>query len=136
MYKGTHAASKRSIELVVDTLCLEVEPLGLNVPCVVTGGVKSAGQTYFDNLKVPDTSFYKSVETVISKARGHDGMPRMDALGYANAVVDEVEKRISGRFGCGQNADMVKHATTAVAVPQEAFVRLVSELYLPIELTR
>jgi 1-acylglycerone phosphate reductase len=120
---GTYAATKRSIELVADTLRLEIEPFGVTVLCVVTGGVKTAGQTYFDNLKLPSASLYKDIEgTIISRAQGNDGMIRMEAIDYANAVADQVEARTGGKFWYGSNAEMVRQGTTAVAVPQAAFV--------------
>jgi 1-acylglycerone phosphate reductase len=122
-FEGTYSASKRSIEVLTDTLRLELQPLGVNVLCVVTGAVKSAGQTYFDDLKLPDASLYKSIEkTVISRAQGHDGVPRMDTMEYAKAVVDQIVARKSGKSWYGENADLVRNATTAVAVPHEALV--------------
>ncbi|KAF2474019.1 NAD(P)-binding protein [Lindgomyces ingoldianus] len=121
-WMGTYAASKRSIEIVAETLRLELKPLGVDVLCAVTGGVKSAGQTYFDDLKLPETSLYKTIEkTIVSRAQGHDGMVRVDTLEYANVVADQIAARTSGKFWYGANADMVKNATTTVAVPQEAF---------------
>jgi 1-acylglycerone phosphate reductase len=110
---------------VADTLRLELAPLGVTVLAVVTGGVKSAGQTYFDDLKLPTDSLYKSVEeTIITRAKGGDGMPRMETLEYAKAVVDEMEKGKSGKFWYGEFAEMVRQSTTAVAVPLEMMVSL------------
>jgi 1-acylglycerone phosphate reductase len=123
--QGLYASSKRAIEVVADTLRLELAPFGVSVLTVVTGGVKSAGQTYFDDLELPKASLYKDVEeTIISRAKGGDGMPRMDALEYAKAVVDEMEKGSSGKFWYGEFAEMVRQSTTAVAVPLEAMVNL------------
>ncbi|KAF2704076.1 NAD(P)-binding protein [Pleomassaria siparia CBS 279.74] len=120
-WMGLYASSKRAIEVVADTLRLELAPLGVKVLTVVTGGVKSAGQTYFDDLKLPGGSLYKDVEEIIiSRAKGADGMPRMDAAEYSKAVVDEIEKGISGKFWYGEFAEMVRQGTTAVAVPLEA----------------
>lgn len=97
----------------------------MTVLTVVTGGVQSEGQTYFDDLKLPENSLYKSVEdTIISRAKGGDGMPRMNTAEYAKAVVDEVEKGKSGKFWYGEFAEMVRQSTTAVGVPVEAMVSL------------
>jgi 1-acylglycerone phosphate reductase len=90
---------------------------------VVTGAVQTMGQTYFGDFKLPEQSLYKGIEdTISSRAQGNDGMPRMDALEYAAAVVDEITKRTTGRFWYGNNADGVKMSTTATAVPQSAMV--------------
>lgn len=120
---GLYASSKRAIEVVADTLRLELAPLGVTVLAVVTGGVKSSGQTYFDDLKLPNGSLYKGIEdTIVARAKGGDGMPRMETLDYAKAVVDEMEKGKSGKFWYGEFAEMVRQGTTAVAVPLEAMV--------------
>jgi 1-acylglycerone phosphate reductase len=120
---GSYAGTKRSIELVADTLRLELKPLDVNVLCVVTGAVKTAGQTYFEDLKLPSASLYKAVEeTFIARAQGKGGLSQMEALDYANAVVDQIAARADGRFWCGGSAEMTRQGTTAVAVPQEALV--------------
>lgn len=121
--KGTYAASKRSLELVAETLRLELAPFGVGVLEVVTGGVKTRGQTYFDSFKLPEQSLYRNIEDVIaSRAQGQDGMPRMEAAEYAAAVADEITKRTTGRFWYGQNAESTRMSTTATTVPQSAMV--------------
>ncbi|CAH0034019.1 unnamed protein product [Clonostachys rhizophaga] len=118
-YMGTYSASKRGMEVVADTLRFELAPFGVDVLEVVTGGVKSRGQTYFGDFKL--SSLYKKIEsTVANRAQGGDGMPRMDTEEYAAAVSDAILKRTTGRFWCGQHADQVRMGTTAVEVPQEA----------------
>ncbi|KAK7996657.1 hypothetical protein PG989_004697 [Apiospora arundinis] len=118
-YMGTYAASKRSLEIVAETLRLELAPFGVGVLEVVTGGVKTNGQTYFGDFKLPSDSLYKSQEPLIaSRAQGNDHLPRMDTLEYAAAVVDEINKRTTGRFWYGSAADWVRSSTTATAVPQ------------------
>jgi len=108
---------------VADTLRLELAPLGVTVMSIVTGGVKSQGQTYFNDLALPSDSRYKEFEaTIVSRAQGNDGMPRMEAALYAEAVVNEMEKGVSGKFWYGEFAEMVKGAMTNVAVPLEAMV--------------
>ncbi|CAI6089053.1 unnamed protein product [Clonostachys chloroleuca] len=120
-YMGTYSASKRGMEVVADTLRLELAPFGVDVLEVVTGGVKSRGQTYFGDFKLPENSLYKKIEsTVANRAQGGDGMPRMDTEEYAAAVSDTILKRTTGRFWCGQHADQVRMGTTAVEVPQAA----------------
>ncbi|KAI1458760.1 putative hydroxybutyrate dehydrogenase [Annulohypoxylon moriforme] len=120
-YMGTYSASKRSLELVADTLRLELAPFGVDVLEVVTGAVKTMGQTYFGDLKLPSDSLYKSIEdTFISRAQGNDQIPRMDPMEYGTAVVDAITNRTTGRFWYGNNAESVKMSTTATSVPQSA----------------
>jgi len=122
-FEGTYAATKRSIELVAETLRLELQPLGVNVLCVVTGSVKTAGQTYFEDLKLPKTSLYKDIEdNFIIRAHGKIYMPRMDAVDYANGVVEQIAARASGKFWYGESAEMARQGTTNITVPQAAMV--------------
>ncbi|ROV98090.1 hypothetical protein VMCG_06960 [Cytospora schulzeri] len=119
-FMGTYAASKRSLELAAETLRLELAPFGVDVLEVVTGGVKSKGQTYFGDFKLPEQSLYKSIEDVVaSRAQGKDQLPRMDTAEYAAAVADQMASRTTGRFWCGSNAESTRLSTTATAVPQD-----------------
>ncbi|KAI1741313.1 hypothetical protein F4680DRAFT_416405 [Xylaria scruposa] len=118
-YMGTYAASKMSMEIAAETLRLELAPFGVNVLEIVTGAVKSMGQTYFGDFRLPQQSLYKSIEHVIAgRAQGNDGLPRMDTLDYAKAVVHEIMERTPGRVWYGGFADRVKMSTTATSVPQ------------------
>lgn len=91
---------------------------------VVTGAVKTMGQTYFGDLKLPTESLYKSIEdTFISRAQGNDQLPRMDTMEYGTAVVDSITNRTTGRFWYGTNVEMIRMSTTATSVPQSALVR-------------
>ncbi|KAI0899782.1 putative hydroxybutyrate dehydrogenase [Annulohypoxylon nitens] len=120
-YMGTYAASKRSLELVAETLRLELAPFGVDVLEVVTGAVKTMGQTYFGDLKLPTESLYKSIEdTFISRAQGNDQLPRMDTMEYGTAVVDSITNRTTGRFWYGNNVEMIRMSTTATSIPQSA----------------
>ncbi|KAI2784133.1 hypothetical protein F4815DRAFT_501953 [Daldinia loculata] len=119
--KGAYSASKRSLEIVAETLRLELAPFGVDVLEIVTGAVKTLGQTYFGDFQLPAESLYKSIEdTIASRAQGKDGMPRMETREYATAVVSEIKKRATGKFWYGCNVDMVKISTTATGVPQSA----------------
>ncbi|KAK6194187.1 hypothetical protein LQW54_011690 [Pestalotiopsis sp. IQ-011] len=119
-YMGTYSASKKSLEIVADTLRLELAPFGVDVLEVVTGAVKTNGQTYFGDLELPPQSLYKPVEDIfVKRAQGQgDGLERMDTAEYATAVVDAIAKRTTGRFWYGINAEAVRMSTTATAVPQ------------------
>jgi 1-acylglycerone phosphate reductase len=120
---GTYAATKRSLELIAETLRLEVEPLGVNVIEIVTGAVKSRGQTYFEDYELPGNSVYKPIEaTIKSRAQGNDGLPRMPLEEYTMVVADEIIKRTPGKFWYGEAADMVRSSTTAMAIPQSVMV--------------
>ncbi|RYP64885.1 hypothetical protein DL771_008562 [Monosporascus sp. 5C6A] len=121
--KGTYAASKKSIEIVAETLRLELAPFGVGVLEVVTGAVKTMGQTYFGNFQLLAQSLDKSIEDIIANmVQGNGGLLRMDLMDYAVVVVDEIMKHTTGRFWYDNNADSVKMGTTATALPQSALI--------------
>ncbi|POS74528.1 NADPH-dependent 1-acyldihydroxyacetone phosphate reductase [Diaporthe helianthi] len=120
-FMGTYAASKRSLEIAAETLRLELAPFGVGVLEVVTGAVKTKGQSYFGDFKLPEQSLYKPIEGVIaSRAQGNDQLPRMETAEYAAAVADQILSRATGRFWYGNNAETTRLSTTATAVPQSA----------------
>ncbi|KAK6595529.1 short-chain dehydrogenase [Botrytis cinerea] len=109
-YMGLYAASKRSLEILSETLRLELQPFGVHVSSIVTGAVQTNGQTYFEDWKLPRDSLYKPIESTIHKrARGGDGVIRMNTMEYAEQVVKSIVGRNSdGRFWCGANATRTK----------------------------
>lgn len=110
MLSGLYAASKRSLEILSETLRLELQPFGVHVSSIVTGAVQTNGQTYFEDWKLPRDSLYKPIESTIHKrARGGDGVIRMNTMEYAEQVVKSIVGRNSdGRFWCGANATRTK----------------------------
>lgn len=106
---GAYAASKRSQEIISETLRLEMVPFGVKVLAVTTGAVKTKGQTYFEDWKLPANSIYKPIEDTISaRASGHDGVERTDTMAYANQVANKIESGASGRVWLGSNAAAIK----------------------------
>ncbi|TGO19187.1 hypothetical protein BTUL_0005g00350 [Botrytis tulipae] len=98
------------MEILSETLRLEVQPFGVHVSSIVTGAVQTNGQTYFEDWKLPQDSLYKPIEnTIHNRARGGDGVLRMNTVEYAEQVVNSILGRKSnGRFWCGTNATQTK----------------------------
>ncbi|KAI0805369.1 NAD(P)-binding protein [Xylaria sp. FL0064] len=112
-YQGTFAASKRSGEIMAETLRLELAPFHVKVLSIVTGAVKTLGQTHFDGWKLPENSLYSAVESTIQmRASGKEGTPRMEAMDYARRVVSEIIKGRTGKFWYGASAGVTKFATS------------------------
>ncbi|KAI1370391.1 NAD(P)-binding protein [Hypoxylon crocopeplum] len=108
-YQGTFAASKRSEEIIAETLRLKLAPFHVKVLSVVTGALKTMGQTHFDDWKLPEGSLYVPVESTIrDRARGQEGAPRMEAETYASRVVSEIIRGRTGKFWYGASAGVVK----------------------------
>ncbi|KAJ5726137.1 uncharacterized protein N7483_007494 [Penicillium malachiteum] len=97
------------MELMADTLRLELIPFYVKVLCITTGAVATQGQTYFGDFKLPKNSPYKSIEGIIaSLAQGQDGTERMPLLDYSSQVVAQIEQGATGRFWCGNNSASTK----------------------------
>ncbi|KAE8142934.1 hypothetical protein BDV38DRAFT_293402 [Aspergillus pseudotamarii] len=108
-FMGTYAGSKRALELMADTLRLELIPFHVKVLCIPTGAVRTQGQTYFGDFKLPDQSLYKPIEeTIAARAQGQDDTERMPLMDYSSQVVAQIENGATGRFWCGANADRTK----------------------------
>jgi hypothetical protein len=64
------------MEIMSDTLRLELSPFKVNALSVVTGAVQTNGLTYFEDFELPPDSLYKSIEDTIF-ARAHPrGSPK------------------------------------------------------------
>jgi 1-acylglycerone phosphate reductase len=110
---GSYAAAKRSMEIMSDTLRLELSPFKVNVLSVVTGAVQTNGLTYFDDFKLPPDSLYKSIEdTIFARAHGGGSPKRMDVAEYANKVVSTIIKGSSSKTWPGPVPGFIKFAST------------------------
>jgi 1-acylglycerone phosphate reductase len=96
-------------------------PLGVKVVTLVTGAVKSQGQTYFEDFKLPATSKYLAIEdSIANRARGGDGYARMDTKKYADQVVTDVLRGTTGRLWVGNLATIAKW--TSALLPDSLIV--------------
>ena len=111
------------MEIMAETLRLELAPFGVGVLSIVTGAVQTNGQTYFGDFKLPDDSLYKPIEeTIGSRASGNDGVKRMPVDEYANKVVNEICRGSTGRCWFGTTASVVKYGS--MVAPQSVMVGL------------
>ena len=105
-------------------------PLGVKVVTLITGAVKSRGQTYFGDFKLPPTSKYLAIEDAIAnRARGGDGFARMDTERYAEHVVKDVLRGATGRLWVGNIATVTKW--TSALLPDSLIVSLPLLLHTP-----
>lgn len=110
---GSYASSKRSMEIMNDTLRLELSPFKVKVLSVVTGAVQTNGLTYFDDFKLPSDSLYKSIEyTIFARAHGNGSPKQTNVTEYANKVVSTIIKGSSSKIWPGPVAGFVKFASS------------------------
>ncbi|KAE8375519.1 hypothetical protein BDV26DRAFT_267787 [Aspergillus bertholletiae] len=125
-FMGTYAGSKRAMELMADTLRLELTPFHVKVLCIPTGAVQTQGQTYFGDFKLPEGSLYKPIEeTIAARAQGQGGSERMPLMDYSTHVAAQVENGATGRLWCGANA-----ASTKAAISGDSNEMMVSDSLL------
>lgn len=128
--EGALAGSKRSLEILMETLRVELQPFGVSVLSVVNGTVKSNGQNWkhFEDWKLPENSIYKPVEELIhnkiQEKDGvyNDGVARVDTMQHAEQLGDKILGGATGTIWCGGQAGGVKFATTYI--PQFLLVRI------------
>ncbi|KAL4776760.1 hypothetical protein BDW60DRAFT_50072 [Aspergillus nidulans var. acristatus] len=115
-YIGVYAASKRSLEIIAETLRLELQPFGVRVLSVVTGAVQSMGQVgRFDEYELPEDSMYKPIEAVIKdRAQGKDGIDREELMTYCSKVVSEITDGRAKKFWCGGSAGFARFVTSCM----------------------
>ena len=112
---GVYAASKAALSVVSETLRVELAPLGIVVLTVETGAVQSRGLINSPEVKLPSSSQYLSIEkTIAGRARGEDGVSRMETRAYAAQVVGDVLNGTRGRTWRGGNALFVRLASKFV----------------------
>ncbi|KAL4924148.1 uncharacterized protein BDV17DRAFT_284889 [Aspergillus undulatus] len=125
-YVGVYGSTKRALEILAETLRLEIAPLGVRVLAVTTGTVQSMGQVgTYDNYQLPEGSLYKPIEDIVaSRAQGNDQFGRMDLMAYSEKVVTEITKGNSAKVWCGANAGFARFANSFV--PQSILDNMVT----------
>jgi 1-acylglycerone phosphate reductase len=119
---GVCAASKSAMEVMAETLRLELAPFAIYVVSVVTTGGKTSSHVANQAWKVLFDSNYLHVEKeFLKRAKGDDAAPRMEAMDYARRVVDKVIGREENQFWCGAYAGMLE---STIACPPVAWMVL------------
>ncbi|KAL4926575.1 uncharacterized protein BDV17DRAFT_283174 [Aspergillus undulatus] len=108
-YMGTYVASKRTLEIIAETLRLELTRFHVRVLSIVPGAVKTMGQTYFTDFQILQGSLYRPIEqTMATRAQRGDGNPREDLMVYSRKVVREITTGTSSTFWCGAGAGFMR----------------------------
>ncbi|KAF1957634.1 NAD(P)-binding protein [Byssothecium circinans] len=107
-WMGLYGASKAAVEMVSETMRLELAPLGVRVVSLVTGAVTTNIMTNGPVPQLPETSLFKPAEKEMTVlARGEDEHPRMPVDAFAKKVVDDVLGAATGKVWRGQMASMI-----------------------------
>jgi len=88
VFSPVYNASKAALHAYSNTLRVELEPFGVKVIVLVTGGVKSR-ITRVDRT-LPATSYYQPIADVYQRRLTHSQQGAMDTTAYAKSVVGKV----------------------------------------------
>ena len=87
-------------------------PFGVKVITVHTGAVSTNNFSTGKDFKLPGTSRYKSIEKEIAaRARGEDGVPRLEAAEYAERVVGDILGGSTWQIWRGGYASIVRYTS-------------------------
>ena len=115
-FQSTYNASKAAMSMFSDTQRLELQPLGIRVVDLKTGGVKSnffAKESVVTQVSLPKGSIYEPAKEVIEKTmRGERFEDQEDAQLWAGRVVkDLLRKQPPPNIWRGANAGLARIAT-------------------------
>lgn len=90
-FGSLYNATKAALHAFTDTLRVELEPFGVNVTEIITGGVKSniAGDS---KRRLPPTSIYMPIEDAYIARQGTSQVGALATAAYAKGVVKQVSK--------------------------------------------
>lgn len=90
-FGAVYGASKAALHSFSDTLRIELEPYGVGVMVVVTGGVKS--RIARTERSLPADSLYLDIDKEYQRRLKHSQEGAMDTTAYARGVVREALRR-------------------------------------------
>ncbi|CEJ86360.1 hypothetical protein VHEMI04085 [[Torrubiella] hemipterigena] len=110
-WMGLYGGSKAALEMMSETMRLELQPLGVRVLSIITGAVDTNIMNTVSPASIPDDSPYKvkSVEDALTKmVKATDGIKRTPADEFSKTVVSDVLHGATGRVWRGEKAGTVK----------------------------
>ncbi|TRM70476.1 hypothetical protein BD626DRAFT_533720 [Schizophyllum amplum] len=113
-FNSVYGASKAAVNLLSDTLRVELAPFGVKVVNLITGNVASnIGTTHRPKGGLPENSIYKPVEETYIKNMEHFQDNAISREVFAKGVVDEAMKQWpSTWFWSGNQSTLVWLMTT------------------------
>ena len=130
MLAGVYSSSKAALNILSDTLRLELAPFGVSVLTVLVGTVSTPFHANEPDVQLPPTSRYALIRDTISKwAKGEAGPKGGSPDELAASLVDDVVGNGSGQVWKGANSGAVKFVSrwvpTSMAVSQPQLILLV-----------
>ncbi|KAI1269317.1 short-chain dehydrogenase/reductase [Xylariaceae sp. FL1019] len=101
---SVYNASKAALMSASETWRLELQPLGVRVITIMTGGVKTGIGNKIPQVKLPSTSYYHGVQDYIN-GKNSGGAPSLeDPSQYATSVLRTIETGANGLIWAGSGA--------------------------------
>ena len=99
------------MNMMSETLRLELAPFGVNVVTIITGAVASNISNNGPTVKLPADSLYRPIEpTLIELGEGKNEFGKQELNVYAENVVSDVLGGAKGKIWRGKSASLVKWA--------------------------
>ena len=96
------------MDLMAETLRLELAPFGVKTVSLITGAVETRALAFFNTWSLPPASRYKPIEPVITaRVRGVETFLQIPITEYADQVADKLIKGTSGRVWTGVNSTLM-----------------------------
>ncbi|KAL9043534.1 MAG: hypothetical protein Q9214_003285 [Letrouitia sp. 1 TL-2023] len=115
---GIYGGSKAAVNVISDTLRLELAPFGVKVVTVITGAISTNVFKSGKDFKLPADSYYANIEDQIAaRARGEDGVKRMDPTTYAEKVVTDILAGANGETWRGAYASIIRFMSSYLPSP-------------------
>ena len=112
-FTGINAGSKAAETAITDAFRLEMAPFGVKVITVHIGALSTNNFSTGKNFKLPESSRYNSIEKgIAARARGEDGVPRIEAAEYAERVVGDVLGGSTWQIWRGGYASIVRYISS------------------------
>lgn len=107
--KGLYGGSKAAVNVISNTLRLELTPFGVKVVTVISGAVSTNVFKSGMDFRLPADSYYANIENQIAaRARGESGIKQMDSMTYAEKVVTDILAGATGETWRGAYASVIR----------------------------
>ncbi|KAK7731775.1 hypothetical protein SLS53_008596 [Cytospora paraplurivora] len=111
-WAGIYSSSKIAATRISDVLCIELAPLGVKVITNVLGNVATPFFNNAPDLKLPEGSYYKTVEPVIHKQQEGGYISGAEPVSRtAYDIVGDIIAGKSGNMSRGGNVGIVRFLT-------------------------
>jgi 1-acylglycerone phosphate reductase len=113
---GIYQATKAALSQASDVWRLELEPLGVRVLNLLTGGIKSEFVNNLPTLPYPEDSYYATIKDIVPSEMDQSSLYMKPDV-FAQDIVRHVERGATGKLWVGGGAGMMRTALWLLPEP-------------------